>query len=89
MSQVPRTPTPILIKALTILARDIESQDGVATAALLEAAQRLQEVHDALYESYALNVNWTETADLEDRQYFSEYRKVIQQARHALGDDCC
>lgn len=40
----PRTPTPTIIKALTILARDIESQDGVATAALLEAAQRMGEM---------------------------------------------
>lgn len=41
-----RTPTPTIIKALTILARDIESQDGVATAALLEAAQRMGELVD-------------------------------------------
>lgn len=44
--KVPRTPTPTIIKALTILARDIESQDGVATAALLEAAQRMGELVD-------------------------------------------
>ena len=35
--------TETLIKALRILARDIESGDGVANAAIAEAADRLQE----------------------------------------------
>lgn len=39
----PRTPTPVLIEAMLILARDIQSGDGVANAAILEAAQRLGE----------------------------------------------
>lgn len=41
----PRTPTPVLIEAMLILARDIHSDDGVANTAILEAAQRLSELH--------------------------------------------
>lgn len=38
-----RTPTDKLADALDILARDIESGDGVANAAIAEAAGRLRE----------------------------------------------
>ena len=41
-----KTPTPILISAMRILARDIQTADGVAIAAILEAADRLEELHD-------------------------------------------
>ena len=37
----PRTSTPTLIAAMRALARDIDSPDGVANAAILEAAERL------------------------------------------------
>lgn len=40
----PRSSTPTLISALRILARDIQSGDGVANAAIAEAAERLEEV---------------------------------------------
>lgn len=36
-----RTDTPTLIKAMKILANDIQSDDGVANAAIFEAAIRL------------------------------------------------
>lgn len=39
-----KTDTPVLISALRILARDIISEDGVANAAILEAADRLEEL---------------------------------------------
>jgi len=38
------TPTPTLISALRILARDIQSGDGVANAAIAEAADRMEEM---------------------------------------------
>ena len=38
-----RSSTSTLIAALRILARDIESGDGVANAAITEAADRLEE----------------------------------------------
>lgn len=41
-----KTSTPILISAMRILARDIQTDDGVANAAISEAADRLQELHD-------------------------------------------
>jgi hypothetical protein len=40
----PRSSTETLIKALRILARDIQSNDGVANAAIYEAADRLEEL---------------------------------------------
>jgi hypothetical protein len=41
-----RTDTTILIKALRILSNDIQSEDGVANAAIAEAADRLEELLD-------------------------------------------
>jgi hypothetical protein len=38
-----KTDTPTLIKALRVLAQDIQSGDGVANAAIAEAADRLEE----------------------------------------------
>lgn len=38
-----RPPIEILVKAMHILANDIQSDDGVANAAIYEAAQRLEE----------------------------------------------
>jgi hypothetical protein len=43
-----KTPTQTLSAALRILANDIESPDGVANAAILEAADRLEELHEAI-----------------------------------------
>lgn len=39
-----RSSTETLVKALRILARDIQSDDGVANAAIAEAADRLAEL---------------------------------------------
>jgi CII-binding regulator of phage lambda lysogenization HflD len=44
MSNTPRTDTLTLASAMDILARDIQSSDGAANAAIAEAAQRLREV---------------------------------------------
>lgn len=46
MTTEPRTETPVLIKALRELAQTIVSDDGIANAAIAEAADRLSE-HDA------------------------------------------
>jgi hypothetical protein len=40
-----KSSTDTLIKAMYILANDIQSEDGVANAAILEAAQRLEELY--------------------------------------------
>ena len=39
-----KTDTNTLIKALRILARDIDSEDGIANAAIAEAADRLEKL---------------------------------------------
>ena len=43
-----KTDDKILIAAMYILARDIQTDDGVANAAIAEAAGRLEELHNAL-----------------------------------------
>ena len=43
-----RTDTDTLIQAMRVLARQIYCEDGVATAAIAEAADRLEELHEAL-----------------------------------------
>ena len=40
-----RTSTETLIAAMRILSQDIQSEDGVANAAVAEAAERLAEQH--------------------------------------------
>jgi len=69
-----RTPTPVIISALRILARDIESGDGVANATIAEAADRLEELDDSaeyaackgLRDAYALCCRkWTEARNGE------------------------
>jgi uncharacterized protein (UPF0335 family) len=43
-----KTSTETLIKAMRILSSDIQSDDGVANAAIAEAAQRLEEQKDRI-----------------------------------------
>lgn len=45
-----RTDTQTLIKSLLILAEEIESEDGVANAAIHEAALRMEELVEMLDE---------------------------------------
>jgi hypothetical protein len=40
-----RSDTPTLISAMRILAATVESDDGIANAAIAEAADRLEELH--------------------------------------------
>ena len=40
-----RSSTETLIKAMYTLVKDIQSEDGVANAAIFEAAQRFEELH--------------------------------------------
>ena len=48
---IPRTRTPILISAMRLLARDIQSEDGVANAAIAEAGNRLADLEEELERS--------------------------------------
>jgi hypothetical protein len=45
---MPRSSHEVLVSAMRILARDIQSEDGVANAAILEAADRLDQYYAAL-----------------------------------------
>lgn len=47
----PRTSTPTLIGAMRILANDIQSEDGVANAAIAEAADRMEEMRGIITEA--------------------------------------
>ena len=44
----PRSSTETLIAALRVLARDVQSDDGVANACLREAADRMEEMQRQL-----------------------------------------
>jgi len=58
-----RTTDDILIKALYILARDIQSQDGVANVCIAEGALRLSELVEGIKEVLMDNLH---LADGED-----------------------
>lgn len=47
MTEATKTPDATLISALEALARDIQSDDGIANAVIAEAAQRLREHGEA------------------------------------------
>lgn len=57
MSDTPRTPNDILISALRILAEDIQSEDGIANACIVEAADRIEELtrSNAALQQYVCN----------------------------------
>jgi len=44
----------------------------------------IKKLEEALYESLALNLNWTSNADASDLEFYSEYKSVIKQAKEAL-----
>jgi hypothetical protein len=46
--------------------------------------QYIKKLEEALYESLALNMNWTSNADTSDLEYFSEYKRVINKAKETL-----
>jgi len=66
-----RTSTPTLIAAMRALANDIESPDGVANAAILEAAERMEEMLDALV---------AEDKYLEHRRFIGGLRDKVKEA---------
>ena len=74
------TRTPILVSAMRLLAQEIQSEDGVANAAIAEAAERLAEYWgwlehaNSVIECLKDGVLPTETANayLEWRDFFAE-----------------
>ena len=85
MSNPPRTDTKILADAMDILARDIQSPDGVANAAIAEAAGRLREMTartTELYKALETLLDHVKHADPDQMHYAIKY---AESALHA-GD---
>jgi hypothetical protein len=57
-----RTKTETIIGALRVLAQDIQTQDGVANAAIAEAADRMKELCNKLLFQEKLNKNFAEAS---------------------------
>mgnify|MGYP001618155615 CR=1 FL=1 len=73
-----KTELPILIGALRILVKDIQSDDGIANMCLAEAADRLEELEQALR-------MWKDDCNNEGRTADSE-RNCYNVTCIALGD---
>lgn len=78
-----RASTPTLIAAMRALARDIESPDGVANAAILEAADRLSALDgekivlvDLLRDAYEL-IAVIEADDSEEDEVLQDLKKMM------------
>lgn len=50
MEPTPSSSCDTLVSAMRILARDIESEDGIANSAILEASDRIDELRRCLLE---------------------------------------
>ena len=59
--------TETIIDVLWILSRDIKSEDGVANAAIGEAAVRLQETYDLMDSAYAVIEEWKPSTPTKQR----------------------
>ena len=83
------TSTETLVSAMRALANDIQSEDGVANAAIHEAAQRLEEQQDRikrLEEALEGTVRWiVDLANSGDAGFWNpEEQSAIIAARAAL-----
>jgi hypothetical protein len=82
-----KTPTQTLVAAMRQLAKDIESPDGVANAAILEAAERLEAIEadtmdreaDLILDAPPIGESWTKEQDKTARQIGS-----VMKARAAI-----
>ncbi len=77
-----RTDTQTLIDALRVLARDIESGDGAANAAIFEAATRMAQLRRAINNliSHAL------TARSDSRDWLVDLASYINLAAEVIDD---
>lgn len=52
---------------------------------LAESEAREAKLYEALEDSNALNINWADSAELDQLEYLSEYREVIKTGTAALA----
>ncbi|NCC41382.1 MAG: hypothetical protein EOM21_18545 [Gammaproteobacteria bacterium] len=83
-----RSSTETLIAAMRVLAVDIQSEDGVANAAIAEAAERLLELRDALEKAqkFLAELSRPEENDLgvATSVYWARCIEIEKEARAAL-----
>jgi len=66
-----RSKTETIIGALRVLAQDIQTQDGVANAAIAEAADRMKELCSELLFYTKLNENFSEASRICAKIYIA------------------
>ena len=66
-----RSKTTTLIQAMRILATDIQSEDGVANAAISEAADRMEELLELVDGAYDI----VESMHPDDSPYNTQWKK--------------
>lgn len=71
-----QTDTPTLIKAMRVLAREIQSGDGVANAAIAEAADRLEEQYEDIIDLVSVCESFSTCGDRE-RDLWRTLRKKL------------
>lgn len=67
-----RTETLTLAGAMDVLARDIHCEDGIATAAIAEAADRLRELHQEVIAAQF----WREHAQRTNAEFEADYLAI-------------
>lgn len=66
MSESRRSSTATLIGALHILAEEIQGDGGIANAAIAEAAQRMEDMHDLLRQALVHVITSAEAEQIVD-----------------------
>ena len=85
MNEQPTTDTPTLIKAMRELTNTIKSGDGVANAAIAEAAERLEHLEQQRiwHDAYSEYVAGADSEIDADATRYAEQKVDAQAAREA------
>jgi len=73
-----RTSTEILVESLNILANDIQSEDGVANAAIAEGALRIEELNkeNLLYRSILNKIYIARNITLSESEIEKQLKRI-------------
>ena len=75
-----RSKTTTLIQAMRILAADIQSEDGVANAAIAEAADRMEELLELVDGAYdVVEINSAPETEVAYNQWRSDWLEKARQ----------